>query len=408
MHFETKKDTYNPNRIKTEFSYLPSNETKQSIYEQTRLISYYRSREGDYNSADSRYGAFFEKEFMEYFDFTEKEKYISYEKNVSKFLSKGMNLDLKAVDYLIEETIIHSKRIDESQNISNGLIQVKMSENDLQNEYYSLIKENLNGLAYVRSKSPINSAIVDSFSKFYFNAFNRSEKIINIQKLVLINKEIFSTILSSSILKFKEKLQETAGKKGVYYDFKIEDKRGYSIETHKELIAPKSLYQPLYVLMRDSITGAINHLEEDFIINLNGRNEVEWMWENGPELMQINFGIPYNNGFSTFQPDFIVKFINGWVGIFDTKPINFNVEDTTVKAYALNNYLVGINSNRGNYPKVVGGIVVKKGGTFYYHNGFNYKDIESDLTGWKPFNELLRDIKLDFDVQQRKLNGDDH
>jgi len=396
--FETKKDTYNPNKIKTEFSYLPEGETKQSVFDQTHLISYYRSREGDYNSADSRFTKYFEVEFMEYFSLTENDKYKSWQINEPKFIAKNMNMNLDTDDLLIEETKIGY--IDKTKIISGELAKVKMSDADIQAAFYNLVRSNLGGLAYVRSKSSVNVAFFDAFNKFY-PKFNRSNIVKNVQRLVIQNYDIFSLILNKASLKFKELLQQTAYKKGHYYDFYIEDKRGYSIETHKELIAPKSLYQPLYVLMRDTATGAINKLEEQFIGYLNGKNEVEWMWENGPEPMQINFGIPYNNGMSTFQPDFIVKFINGWVGIFDTKPVNFNVEDTTIKAHALNGYLIGINSNRGKYPKVIGGIVVKKGDVFYYHNGYHYKDIESDLTGWKTFNDLLRDIKLDYDVQRR-------
>lgn len=104
--------------------------------------------------------------------------------------------------------------------------------------------------------------------------------------------------------------------------------------------------------------------------------------------MRINFGIPYNNGLSTFQPDFIVKFENGNVGIFDTKPIDFNVEDTTVKAEALWKYISDINSDRGRLPKVVGGIVVEKGGVFYYYNEEKYVDMDEDNSNWHPFPEI--------------------
>lgn len=50
--FERKSDTYNPNRIKTEFSKMIEPYDRNTIWEQTQLISFYRSRQGDYNSAD--------------------------------------------------------------------------------------------------------------------------------------------------------------------------------------------------------------------------------------------------------------------------------------------------------------------------------------------------------------------
>lgn len=56
--FDTKPESYNPNRIKTEFSYFAKPYDKFMIWEQTQLKSFYRSRQGDYNSADSNYTAF--------------------------------------------------------------------------------------------------------------------------------------------------------------------------------------------------------------------------------------------------------------------------------------------------------------------------------------------------------------
>lgn len=40
-----------------------------------------------------------------------------------------------------------------------------------------------------------------------------------------------------------------------------------------------------------------------------------------------------------FRPDFIIKFIDGRIGVFDTKGINYMVEDTKNKAEALQVYI---------------------------------------------------------------------
>lgn len=386
--FETTQDTYNPNRIKTEFSYMRKPYTKYSIWEQTVLKSFYRSRKGDYNAADSRFNEYFEKEFMGYFDFTDDDKYQPYKYNAKKLEAKGMNLNTKTEDSMIVETVINGKNIDNSQSISGDTATVRMSENDIQAGFYNILKDNLNGLAYVRSKSPINTAVIDVFGKFY-NAFSRNNKIAATHKLIVQNSEIFAFIMNKATTQFRELLQEEAGLKGTYYDFKIEDKRGYSMDTHKILNLEKSLYQPLRVLITNKETGDVNGLEKRFLTYLNDSENIEWFWENGTELMRINFGIPYNNGLSTFQPDFIVKFNNGNVGIFDTKPIAYNVEDTTVKAEALWKYISETNNDGGRLPKVVGGIVVEKGRVFYYYNEEKYVDMNEDNSNWHPFPEIF-------------------
>ncbi len=387
--FETKPETYNPNRIKTEFSYFVKPYDKLIIWEQTQLTSYYRSRQGDYNSADSAYTAYFLKSFMKFFEFTNEDKMNYAFANGDKLERKGMNLSTDTKDTLMEETTLYVAGIDNEQSVIGGQAIVKMAENDIQAQYYSLIKENLNGLAYIRSKSPINSAIIDTFMTFY-NVFTRSNRVSSIQKIVVNNKNIFAEILDESTREFREKLQENAGKKGEHYEFRIEEKRGYSTETHISIRAKKSLYQPLFVLKKPD--GSINYLEKGFLNYLDEQNEVVWYWENGSELMRTNFGISYNNGMNTFQPDFIVKFIDGTVGIFDTKAIDQRIEDTKIKQEALYNYLQSINLNRGNAPKVIGGIVIKTGSQFFVYDGYNYHSYSESTNGWNNFNEFLRNI----------------
>lgn len=389
--FETTQDTYNPNKIKTEFSYMREPYTKQSVWEQTLLDSFFRSREGDYNSADSRFNGYFEKEFMDYFNLTEEDKYVPWKVNGEKLEAKGMNLNLETEDSLITESVINTTTIDDTQSVSGETATVRMSENDIQARFYEIIKANLNGLAYVRSKSPINTAVVDIFSKFY-NAFSRGTKVTATHKLMVQNHEIFALILNNATSKFKSMLNEEAGLKGIHYNFKIEDKRGYSMDTHKVLDLDKSLYQPLRVLITNPETGAVNELEKKFLTYLNENDDVEWFWENGTEVMKTNFGISYNNSLSTFQPDFIVKFKNGNLGIFDTKPISYRVEDTAVKAKALWKFISNTNSDREGLPEVIGGIVVEKGGVFYYYNEEKYVDMNKDNSNWHLFSEILKNV----------------
>lgn len=397
--FETKQYTYNPNRIKTEWSKMRDGYNKLNVWSQTQLSSFYRSRQGDYNSADSRYGAYFIKSFMKFFELKEEDKYAMSGQLKDRFELKGMNLDIKVDDVVMEETNIGVTSANEERNISGDLAKVTMAENDIQAQYNDLIRSNLSGLAYVRSKSPINSAIMDAFGIFY-NVFGRKEKVTSIMKIVVNNKNIFAEILSESTQEFREMISKEAYKKGEHYDFKIEESRPYSIETHTELVPSiKSLYKPLYVL-KDNQGNPDNQLEKNFLNYLDSQNVVEWYWENGTELMRVNFGISYNNGMNTFQPDFIVKFKNGSVGIFDTKPVDHRVEDTTIKANALYDYLVNINTNRGLAPKIIGGIVVKVGTQFYVYLNGNYHDYNVSHDGWVNFNEVLRKIDDEANIQK--------
>ena len=390
--FETKQDSYNPNKIKTEWTKMRDGYTQLRVWAQTKLTSFYRSRQEDYNSADSRFGEYLFKSFMKRMKLTEEDRKNVMFNDPDRLEDEGLKLKTIISDKVIEETKLGIENIAEEQTVTGEAVAVQMSDNDVQAQYYSIIKENLNGLAYVRSKSPINTAIMDVLGTFV-KGFARSEKVKKYMQIVVNNADLFAEVLSEATAEFRQLLMENAGKKGVKYDFKIEESRAYSSETHTTLISKKSLYSPLYVLKNAS--GQINYLEKNFLQYLDQQDEtVEWYWENGTELMRINFGISYNNGMNTFQPDFIVKFKDGSVGIFDTKPNDeTNIADTTVKNEALSDYLYNINLNRGYDPKVRGGMVCQSGTQFYIFEGREYHDYMSNHDGWVNFNDFLRQIE---------------
>lgn len=104
--FETKQDTYNPNRIKTEWSKMRDGYNKLRVFAQTKLISFYRSRQGDYNSADSRYNSFFLKSFMKFFDLKDEDKYLLNGALKDRLEAKGLDLEVNVDDVIMEETNI--------------------------------------------------------------------------------------------------------------------------------------------------------------------------------------------------------------------------------------------------------------------------------------------------------------
>ena len=402
--FETKQDTYNPNKIKTEWTKMREGYTQLRVWAQTKLISFYRSRQEDYNSADSRFGEYLFKSFMKRMGLTEEDRSNVLFNDPDRLEDAGLKLETNTGDVILEETNLGMENIAEERTITGNAVNVQMSENDVQAQYNSIIRDNLNGLAYVRSKSPINTAIMDVLSTF-IKGFPRAEKVKKYMQIVVNNRDLFAEVISEATAEFRQMLSVNAGKKGVRYDFKIEESRAYSSETHTTLLGIKSLYNPLFVLKNAS--GQVNYLEKNFLQYLDTQNIVEWYWENGSELMRINFGISYNNGMNTFQPDFIIKFKDGSVGIFDTKPNDeTNLADTTVKNEALRDYLYDINQNRGYDPKVVGGIVCQSGTQFYLFEGRDYHDYNSNHDGWVNFNEFLRKIEDAYDIEKalKKLN----
>ena len=186
--------------------------TQLRVSAQTKLISFYRSRKDDYNAIDSRFGKYLFKHFMNRFGLTEEERNDLLFSNTAKLEDNGLKLDANTKDVLIEETKLGMENIAEEQFITGEGVNVQMSDSDIEAQYYSLIRDNLNGLAYVRSKKPANTAIMDVLSTF-IHGYSRNVKVKRFMQIVVNNKELFAEILSEATAEFREMLVANAGRK---------------------------------------------------------------------------------------------------------------------------------------------------------------------------------------------------
>ena len=103
--------------------------------------------------------------------------------------------------------------------------------------------------------------------------------------------------------------------------------------------------------------------------------------------MNTNFGIAKEDG-TAFQPDFLIQFKDGRIGIFDTKAgKGYNEKDNEIKSNALQQYITDENKKGKN---IVGGLVVENNGTFYYYDRTIYKTYKEKPEQWKSFEELVK------------------
>lgn len=114
-------------------------------------------------------------------------------------------------------------------------------------------------------------------------------------------------------------------------------------------------------------------------------DSVNWLWQNGQEHMETNFGIQKADG-SCFQPDFIISFKDGRIGIFDTKASGHNEDDNKEKALALSKYLIEETNNGKN---LIGGLVIKDGSHFRVNLNEEYKTFQEAESEWEYFDNLF-------------------
>ena len=101
--------------------------------------------------------------------------------------------------------------------------------------------------------------------------------------------------------------------------------------------------------------------------------------------MEVNFGIKYGDK-NTFQPDFIINFKNGFIGIFDTKASGEREEDNKVKGEALQKYILTENVKG---KKLIGGLVIKEGNHFRVNRKEIYKSFNLEPKDWEYFTEII-------------------
>lgn len=144
-----------------------------------------------------------------------------------------------------------------------------------------------------------------------------------------------------------------------------------------------------YVLKEKSLTildpfyerESASTVEKKFADFLDNKpNEIDWWFKNS-ERDGTFFAIPYTNGNETkiFYVDWIVKYKDGRIGLFDTKA-GIYAETAKSRAEGLAKYIKEQNEKAKN---LFGGIVILRGGSWYLNDNDVYDYDESDLRAWK-------------------------
>ncbi len=143
-----------------------------------------------------------------------------------------------------------------------------------------------------------------------------------------------------------------------------------------------SVVKPLYLLPayngRENETAFIEFLESQ-------TDKIEWWFKNGSEGKDA-FGLKYFN--TTYQedrlfyPDWIVKFKDGRIGIFDTKA-GATAVNPEGREMGLRNKIAAMNKAAGR-ALFFGGLVVRENGLWHYHEGKDYSYTPGGIgAGWK-------------------------
>jgi len=284
---------------------------------------------------------------------------------------------------LLADVVVHNLDTvqDEIGTLNLEKIQADVSDANIQKEFDYLLKAWCLPYAPVRSFSKVKTAI---YKWFGYIGYDQS-KWHEVQRIIACsqkNQTVFDEVIKTAKLKYEKiKPAEIASKKDATHNtFSLPDIDQFG--ENYELVSTKRYpYEQTY-LRKDR-----SEPEKYFEQLLEDSDSVDWWYKNG-ERQQQYFAVSYQTldeetkltKMLNFYPDYIVRYTDGSVGIYDTKAGRTVTEQPTHdKSDALQAYITEQNEAGANLK---GGILNKRADGIYIFSGAAYT---ADLDKWQRF-----------------------
>jgi len=184
----------------------------------------------------------------------------------------------------------------------------------------------------------------------------------------------YRPILNKLLKEKKQKAEKTQSP-----IFRIQNEYAYTND-YTEVPQTKCILDKCF--LRNEYDGKQHEI--NFIQFIDRQKNIYWWFKNGDQGINY-YALKYFNtteqAEKLFYPDWIIKFVNGKIGIFDTK--SGRTLNTEGRARGLS---LKIRELGNGY---IGGIVRFANGIFEYSDSMEYDDVTPKKNVWKPFLELF-------------------
>jgi len=287
-------------------------------------------------------------------------------------LTKKINININKITspIIADGKIVDVDKTGEIEH--KGQIEVKLNELELQKIFDNFIYDNCSPYAPADSSDRMKTAIYNFFKqKYKLEKYDsRVQKITTAKE----NRQYFVDVVNQSKEEYKNKVVEKINEKREKKEVSkwevpviVSYNSRYKRESH-----PTSIMKPFY-------TKKPSQPEQLFMELLDNSKKVDWWFKNGESEIKY-FAVPYTdeNGMErAFYVDFIIKFKDGTIGLFDTKS-GMTAKDAGARAEGLYKYL---KTNKSK--KVFGGIVTESHGSWRYNDKEKYEYNPNNLSDWK-------------------------
>jgi type III restriction enzyme len=334
----------------------------------------------------------------DYGDLTYKFREIFIEKANERFgIKKGDNASVayKKVDVDLElyinelqtpvlaDAVI--KNIDQATEIRGEQVSFDVPADEIKYRYAQFAKIMSLPFAPIRSHTKIQEAFYDWFDDVL--GFGKKSRL-EIQRIIVCseeNQKIFASIIENAKDEFRV-YKKSNIKKKVATDYvwdvpEIEylNDSFESVDDIKKYATAGVTPRGENVVYLQKERSAPEKSFENFLED-NG-DKIDWWYKNG-ESKKEYFGIAYelSDGAHTFYPDYIVRFKNGKVGIFETKHEGDQEGAivTKAKAEALQEWI-----SKQKRKDIIGGIAIEHNHQWLLHSGKKYNWETGRWAEWK-------------------------
>ena len=292
---------------------------------------------------------------------------VAKEHNLKKNITTSTSKVISPI--IADGKIVNIDKLGEIEH--KGTIDIELDEIEIQKRFDTFITQNCTPYAPSDSSDRLKTAIY----QFLYNEFRISKLSTQAQKVVLGKENVQAFIDAINLAKeeYKVEVVEKTGEKRELQEVKkweVPIIISYNTRYTKEE-KTLSVMKPFY-------TRGQSDPERQFVESLETSKNVKWWFKNGEYEIKY-FAVLRTDG-NSFYPDWIVKFKDGRLGIFDTKLGATAKEDEAgPRANGLYKYLDSLDKSR---KRIFGGIVVNKGGTWRLNDNEEYS-YDDNLTNWK-------------------------
>jgi type III restriction enzyme len=276
---------------------------------------------------------------------------------------------------IVSDVVLESLDTSEQQVFDeNGLLRLNADEAAITNMFNMMLRNFIRPFAgFARTRAIVYPALLELFVSAGIEDDLMKKIIVCSKDNQTVIDDIFQRAIATYDDQNEQEKQERIKNRKKVFNFSVPVADDFS-NNYREESTRKNIYSIYYRKNNAPQT------EKDFEGLIDGHEKVVWWYKNG-EKMKKYFAVAYMDVQGVeraFYPDYIIRFVDGQVGIYDTKSAGFKVEDTKAKAEALQKYIK-------EQKKVVGGIVIFENGVAKVNSKDVYRDFRDGAEDWADF-----------------------